>query len=77
MAVAQGEDPQAYVRAHRSVAEGFRTSAAAWALATERGVDMPITEQVHHVLHHGRPLLEAFKNLVTREKKEELLGIRT
>jgi glycerol-3-phosphate dehydrogenase (NAD(P)+) len=76
MAIAQGEDPQAYVRAHRSVAEGFRTSAAAWALATERGVDMPITEQVHHVLHHGRPLLEAIKNLVTREKKEELLGIR-
>jgi glycerol-3-phosphate dehydrogenase (NAD(P)+) len=76
MAVAHGEDPQVYVRTHKSVAEGFRTSAAAWALATERGVDMPITEQVHHVLHHGRPLLDAIKNLVTREKKEELLGIR-
>jgi glycerol-3-phosphate dehydrogenase (NAD(P)+) len=77
MAVASGEDPQAYVRAHRSVAEGFRTSAAAWALATARGVDMPITEQVHHVLHHGRPLMEALTNLVTREKKEEFVGIRT
>ncbi|HEY1693238.1 MAG TPA: NAD(P)H-dependent glycerol-3-phosphate dehydrogenase [Polyangiaceae bacterium] len=76
MAVAQGEDPQAYVKAHRSVAEGFRTSAAAWALATERGVDMPITEQVHHVLHHGRPLLEAMRLLVTRAHKEELAGLR-
>jgi glycerol-3-phosphate dehydrogenase (NAD(P)+) len=76
MAIAHGEDPQAYVKAHVSVAEGFRTSAAAWALATERGVDMPITEQVHHVLHHGRPLLDAMKLLVTRAHKEELLGIK-
>jgi glycerol-3-phosphate dehydrogenase (NAD(P)+) len=76
MAVAAGEDPQAYVKAHKSVAEGFRTSAAAWTLATERGVDMPITEQVHHVLHEGRPLLEAMKRLVTRAHKEELEGIR-
>jgi glycerol-3-phosphate dehydrogenase (NAD(P)+) len=76
MAVAAGEDPQEYVKAHKSVAEGFRTSAAAWALARARGVDMPITEQVHHVLHQGRPLLEAMKLLVSRAHKEELLGIR-
>jgi glycerol-3-phosphate dehydrogenase (NAD(P)+) len=76
MAVAQGEDPQEYVKTHKSVAEGFRTSAAAWALATARGVDMPITEQVYRVLHHGRPLLEAMKLLVTRAHKEELVGIR-
>ncbi len=77
MAVAQGEDPQAYVKANRSVAEGFRTSAAAWALAQKVGVDMPITEQVFHVLHRGRPLLEAFRLLVTRAQKEELEGIRS
>lgn len=76
MAVAEGQDPQQYVRAHRSVAEGFRTSAAAWGLAQRKGVDMPITEQVHHVLHHGRPLLEAMKLLVTRAHKDELAGLR-
>ncbi len=76
LAIAQGEDPQEYVTAHRSVAEGFRTSAAAWDLATRRGVDMPITEQVYGVLHQGRPLMEALKALVTRGHKEELLGIR-
>ncbi|HEY8038707.1 MAG TPA: NAD(P)H-dependent glycerol-3-phosphate dehydrogenase [Polyangiaceae bacterium] len=76
MAIAKGEDPQAYVASHRSVAEGFRTSAAAWSLASARGVDMPITEQVHRVLHRGLPLLDAFRNLVTRAHKEELLGIR-
>jgi glycerol-3-phosphate dehydrogenase (NAD(P)+) len=76
MAVAEGQDPQVYVASHTSVAEGFHTSAAAWALAQERGVDMPITEQVFHVLHRGRPLLEAIRMLVTRAHKEELLGLR-
>lgn len=76
MAVASGQDPRAYVASQTSVAEGFHTSAAAWALASTRGVDMPITEQVFHVLHQGRPLLEGIKLLVTRAHKEELAGIR-
>lgn len=76
MAIANGEDPKVYVASHTSVAEGFHTSAAAWALAQERGIDMPITEQVFHVLHEGRPLLDAIKALVTRAHKEELVGIR-
>jgi glycerol-3-phosphate dehydrogenase (NAD(P)+) len=74
--VAQGIDPQAYLASQRSVAEGFTTCAAAWALATKLGVDMPITEQVFHVLHERRPLLEALKLLVTRGFKHELQGIR-
>jgi glycerol-3-phosphate dehydrogenase (NAD(P)+) len=58
------------------VAEGFWTSAATYELAKRRGVDMPITSQVYHVLHEGRPLLEALKQLVTRDFKHELEGIR-
>ncbi len=76
MAVAAGQDPRVYVASQSSVAEGFHTSAAAWALAQERGVDMPITEQVFHVLHEGRPLLDAIRLLVTRAHKEELAGLR-
>ncbi len=74
--VAQGVDPQKYLASRRSVAEGFYTSAATYELARRLGVDMPITEQVYHVLHQGRPLLDALKLLVTRDFKEELLGIR-
>jgi glycerol-3-phosphate dehydrogenase len=37
---------------------------------------MPITDQVFHVLHRGRPLDEAVQLLLTRQFKEELLGIR-
>ncbi len=74
--VAEGVDPKAYLASRRSVAEGYWTSAATWALAEKRGVDMPITSQVYHVLHEGRPLLDALKMLVTRDFKDELVGIR-
>jgi glycerol-3-phosphate dehydrogenase (NAD(P)+) len=75
-AIAAGEDPQRHVAARRSVAEGFSTSAAANALARKHGVDAPITEAVHHVLHRGRPLADAVERLVSRASKDELAGIR-
>ena len=41
--LAAGVDPKAYLASKRSVAEGFSTSAAAYALAQKFGVEMPIT----------------------------------
>jgi glycerol-3-phosphate dehydrogenase (NAD(P)+) len=76
MKVAEGVDPEAYLAERRSVAEGFFTSAAAYELSQKLGIDMPITDQVFHVLHRGRPLNEAVQLLLTRQFKEELLGIR-
>ena len=75
MKLAEGVDPKAYLASVRSVAEGFFTAAAAHDLAEKIGVEMPITEQVYQVLHQGRPLLDAFKTLVSRAGREELSGI--
>lgn len=69
--IAEGIDARAWVAGQSSVAEGYYTAAAARALSLRLGVDMPITEQVHAVLHEGRPLLEAIKQLVTRDRKDE------
>jgi glycerol-3-phosphate dehydrogenase (NAD(P)+) len=74
--VAEGIDPAAYLASQRAVAEGFSTSAAAYGLSQRLGVEMPITEQVYHVLHRGRPLLEAARALLERGHTEELHGIR-
>jgi glycerol-3-phosphate dehydrogenase (NAD(P)+) len=76
MRVAEGVDPAAYLAEQRAVAEGFSTAAAAYDLSRKLGVEMPITEQVYHVLHRGRPLLEAARALVERGSKHELHGIR-
>ena len=56
--------------------EDFETADAAHALARQLGLDMPITEQVYHVLHKGRPLKEAIMLLLSRGSKDELQGIR-
>ena len=77
MKVAEGVDPGTYLASQRTVAEGYLTASAAWRLAQKLGVDVPITEQVYHVLHEGRPLLEAMKMLLTRAQKEELWGLPT
>ena len=73
--LAAGVDPKEYLASKRSVAEGFSTSAAAYALAQKLGVEMPITENVYEVLHRGRPLKEAVKMLLERTYKNELAGI--
>jgi len=74
--VAKGVDPAKYVASHRTVAEGYYTAHAAYDLAQKLRIDSPIVEQVHFVLHHGRPILEAFRMLATRDFKHELAGIR-
>lgn len=74
MKVAEGVEPAKYLAAQRTVAEGYLTARAAWRLAQKLGVDVPITEQVYHVLHEGRPLLDAMKLLLTRAQKDELWG---
>jgi glycerol-3-phosphate dehydrogenase (NAD(P)+) len=74
--VAEGVDPAAYVASQKTVAEGYGTAKAAYELAKKLGVDVPITEQVYAVLHEGRPLMDAMKQLLTRAQKEELWGMR-
>lgn len=74
--VAEGVDAAAWLKTQRTVAEGYLTAKAAFELATQKGVDVPITEQVYRVLHTGRPLVEAMQSLLHRAQKEELWGIR-
>src|SRR5258705_5302740 len=73
--IAAGVDPQAYLASKRSVAEGYYTAAAAYDLSRKIGVEMPITENVYHVLHRGRPLGEAIRALLERSHKDELHSI--
>ena len=58
------------------VAEGVDTVRGALQLASERGVEMPIAEQVDAVVHAGRPPLQAVAELMSRAQKDELTGMR-
>jgi len=54
-----------------TVAEGVFTTHAALELARSHGVEMPITEQMDAVLHHGKSSREAIHDLMTRSSKSE------
>ncbi len=56
---------------HGMVAEGVFTTTAAVGLAHARGVEMPITEQMHAILHDGKPPRQAIQELMTRTGKSE------
>jgi glycerol-3-phosphate dehydrogenase (NAD(P)+) len=56
---------------HGMVAEGVFTTTAAVGLAHARGVEMPITEQMHAILHQGKSPREAIQELMARSGKSE------
>jgi glycerol-3-phosphate dehydrogenase (NAD(P)+) len=58
------------------VAEGVDTVRGALELAGERGIEMPIAEQVEAVVHGGRPPMQAVAELMSRVRKDELSGLR-
>lgn len=53
------------------VAEGVRTTRAALGLARQRGIEMPITEQMELILDAGKDPREAIKDLMLRPGKDE------
>lgn len=55
----------------RMVAEGVGTTAALLALAREANIELPITEQVDAILHHGKAPQEAIRDIMDRPQKEE------
>ena len=53
------------------VAEGVRTTRSARNLGRQAGVDMPITEEVYLMLYENKPVPEALRDLLGRERKAE------
>jgi glycerol-3-phosphate dehydrogenase (NAD(P)+) len=55
----------------KMVAEGVGTAGALLALAREAGIELPITEQVEAILHHGRSPRDAIRTIMERPLKRE------
>ena len=63
--------PEIIAGMHGMVAEGVFTTTAAVGLAHARAVEMPITEQMHAILHAGKSPREAIQDLMARTGKSE------
>jgi glycerol-3-phosphate dehydrogenase (NAD(P)+) len=73
LALARGQSLDEACRNIRQVAEGVHAAREVLGLARERGVEMPITEQVCRVLYDGLDPRSAVQALLQREQKAESL----
>ena len=69
--VGRGERIDDILSGMTMVAEGVRTAVSAVELSRRTGVPMPISEQVHAILHEGKNVREAVNELFSRALKRE------
>ena len=55
----------------RRTCEGYRSCQPILELARQHSVEMPITEQVVEVLHHGKPAVSVASAFMSRDRKPE------
>ena len=67
----QGESIEAILSEMTAVAEGVKTAEAVHELARRHGVEMPIAEQVHAIVHDGTRPADAVRTLMLRDPKPE------
>lgn len=69
--IGEGMKPSEATKKVGMVVEGMYTTDAAYELAKKVGVEMPITEQIYHVINEKIDAREAVKSLMSRQKKHE------
>ena len=70
--IAKGKTLRQVVEGMEMVAEGIRTTKAAWRLSRLKRVEMPITEKVYAVLYRGKDPSAAVRELMMRSPKAEI-----
>ncbi|HEU4345095.1 MAG TPA: NAD(P)H-dependent glycerol-3-phosphate dehydrogenase [Candidatus Binatia bacterium] len=70
--MAQGKSIQEITAATKMIAEGVRNTRSVHLLSRRLGVEMPIVEQMHQVMYHGKKPSEAVRDLMQRSLKPEL-----
>lgn len=73
--IGQGKSYEEAMAEVQMVVEGVYSAKAAMELAEKYQIQMPIIEQVNKVLFEGKSAAQAVKELMLRDKKEEVLDI--
>jgi len=71
LALGQGKNKEQAIQEIGQEVEGISAARETYMLAKKHGIDMPITEQTHHVLYDGLAPLSAVQNLLQRDQKPE------
>ncbi len=71
LALGAGKSVDEAVAEIGQVVEGVKTAKEIWRLAQRLGVEMPISEQVHGIIHQGWNPYQSVRDLLSREQKRE------
>lgn len=71
LALGRGQELQAALDGIGQVVEGVGAASEVMRLARRHGVNMPISEQVHGIIHRGWNPAEGVRRLLAREQKAE------
>ena len=69
--IAKGQKLEDIVNSTSSIIEGATTAEAVYQLSKKYRVDMPIASAVYRILYEGLDPMEALREMMKREKKEE------
>jgi len=69
--IGEGMKPSEAIKKVGMVVEGMYTTEAAYELARQVGVEMPITEQIYRVINEEIDAREAVMSLMSRQRKHE------
>lgn len=72
MKIAQGMSLDEILDEMRMVAEGVKTTRSVYNLSHKLGVELPICNEVYHILFDGRDPAESINRLMTRDLKHEM-----
>jgi len=72
----KGKTLKEIISGMKMIAEGITTTLSVHQLAQREKVEMPICEQVFEVLYRGKDPKEAFRDLMSRELKDEYKTIK-
>jgi glycerol-3-phosphate dehydrogenase (NAD(P)+) len=67
----RGEKPQDIAASTPAVAEGYPTARSAYQLARKHEVSTPVIDEVYAMLHGGKNVVQAVRDLMSRDPKPE------
>lgn len=70
--IGEGLTPQEAIKKVGMTVEGYKTCSAAYRLAKEKNIEMPIVNESYHVLYEGKDPTKAISDLMKRNKKHEI-----
>jgi glycerol-3-phosphate dehydrogenase (NAD(P)+) len=73
--IGQGKKLDDIISEMRMVAEGVKTTRSVYNLSRKLGLDLPICNEVYHVLFEDLPVAETVQRLMNRSLKHELDGV--